>query len=189
MLTALPPRYPEGYSLPADANVAEYADRGWCFCESRWAMLTKDFDYTLDLGKLDGKQRDMKAIIIQVCTKGGARRPPITPEDFVAELQAKSFTNGKEDRPMVGELYRAAFVEEMGKAKELRYTGLGWGDEEMKALGKVVAMGALANLERLNLNANQIGDDGMIDFSRQIASGALPLLKVLGLNANQIGDD
>ena len=65
----------EGYSLPEGANTAEYRERGWvsrselepgssaaacsvggeravrarlppqCFCESSWAMLTKDFDF------------------------------------------------------------------------------------------------------------------------------------------------
>eukprot|EP00966_Prymnesium_polylepis_P114335 2641916-Prymnesium_polylepis.1 len=70
-----------------------------CFCESRWAMLTKDFDYALDLGKLTETEQDLKAII-KVCTKGGGRKAPMVPSDFVEELKAKSFTNGKEDRPM-----------------------------------------------------------------------------------------
>eukprot|EP00966_Prymnesium_polylepis_P020707 476505-Prymnesium_polylepis.1 len=33
-----------------------------CFCESRWAMLTKDFDFALDLGKLSQTEEDLEAI-------------------------------------------------------------------------------------------------------------------------------
>eukprot|EP00966_Prymnesium_polylepis_P250617 5795357-Prymnesium_polylepis.1 len=145
MLTALPLDYPEGYTLPSGANVAKYSNRGWCFCESRWAQLTKDFDYALDLGYLDGTQTDFKAII-RVCTRGGARRPPMTPADFLDELKAKSFTNGKEDRPMVGELYRKGFEMEMGQAKALNYSSLGWADMEMQLVSKVFSMGSLGSL-------------------------------------------
>ena len=152
-----------------------------CFCESRWAQLTKDFDYALNLGYLDGTQTDLKAII-DVCTQGGARRPPMTPADFLDELEAKSFTNGKEDRPKVGELYRKGFEMEMGQAKELNYSSLGWADMEMKSemvqLCKVISSGAMAKLTELYLGKNQIGDVGMAAFSRAIASGAMGLLTV-----------
>eukprot|EP00966_Prymnesium_polylepis_P209847 4860194-Prymnesium_polylepis.1 len=47
-----------------------------CFCESRWAMLIKDFDFALDLAKLTETEENLGAIV-QVCTKGGGRRPPM----------------------------------------------------------------------------------------------------------------
>eukprot|EP00966_Prymnesium_polylepis_P118842 2747005-Prymnesium_polylepis.1 len=102
-----------------------------CFCESRWAMCsqyTKDFGSALDLGKLSGMEENLDDIV-EACTKGAGRLPPMMPDDFVEELEAKSFTNGKEDRPMVGTLYRAAFEKQMGEAIRLKYSGLGWGDE------------------------------------------------------------
>eukprot|EP00966_Prymnesium_polylepis_P088004 2035998-Prymnesium_polylepis.1 len=86
MRTALVPQgYPDGYELPAGANVAAYFDRGWCFYESRWWHERPPGD------------QDM----IDECTKGGGRAPPIVPEDFAIALETKSFTNGKDDRPLV----------------------------------------------------------------------------------------
>ncbi|EOD33775.1 hypothetical protein EMIHUDRAFT_229279 [Emiliania huxleyi CCMP1516] len=53
-----------------------------------------------------------------------------------AELEKKSFTNGKDDTPLVKRLYEAAFEEQFGKATELIYNGLGWGDAEAAQLAK-----------------------------------------------------
>eukprot|EP00966_Prymnesium_polylepis_P158925 3673619-Prymnesium_polylepis.2 len=96
-------------------------------------MLTKDFDFSLDLGKLTGTETSLEDVV-KVCTQGGGRKPPMLPSDFVEALKAKSFTNGKEDRPMVGELYRIVYsVREAdgGGHYAAVYSGLGWGDEEM----------------------------------------------------------
>eukprot|EP00966_Prymnesium_polylepis_P120384 2781737-Prymnesium_polylepis.1 len=75
-------------------------------------MLTKDYDFALDLGKLTGTETSLDDVV-RVCTQGGGRKPPMLPINFVEALKAKSFTNGKEDRPMVGELYRTAFEKQI----------------------------------------------------------------------------
>ena len=150
-------------------------------------MLTKDFDYTLDLGKLSGAEDDLEEILEQ-CTTGGGREPPMMPGDFVEALKAKSFTNGKADRRMVGGLYGAAFETQMGKAIQLDYGGLEWGDAEMMLITKVASSGAMAKLERLYLRDNKVEDAGMSSFSDAIAAGALSNLTVLTLDENKIGD-
>lgn len=43
LLTALPPHYPVGYTLPPEAHVSAYWMRGWTFTEASWAMLTKSY--------------------------------------------------------------------------------------------------------------------------------------------------
>ena len=51
-----------------------------------------------------------------------------------------------------------------------------------------LAIGALANLEGLVFNRNQIGDVGIQAFVSAVANLALPRLRVLSLGANRIGD-
>ena len=76
----------------------------------------------------------------------GGRAPPLSKEDFWEELQRKSFTSKKADLPTVSGLYKAAFDKRLGEARNLNYTGLGWGDVEMLSLSKVIACGAMAGL-------------------------------------------
>eukprot|EP00966_Prymnesium_polylepis_P262986 6074543-Prymnesium_polylepis.1 len=151
-------------------------------------MLTKAYDLGIDVGKLSDAEKGFYEVEMAI-NKGGRRMPPLLPDDFAEELKAKSFTNGKEDRPMVGALYRTAFEMQMSEATKLMYCGLGWGDAEMVLVTKVVASGAMAKLEELNLNNNRIGDKGMKSFSIALASGAMVQLKVLYLAANKIGDE
>ena len=77
---------------------------------------------------------------------------------FAAELEKKSFTNGKDDTPLVKRLYEAAFEEQFGKATELIYNGLGWGDAEAAQLAKVLASAGQRRGSRRS--GNQIGDEG-----------------------------
>ena len=56
MLTAFPPDYEEEGRNIRSGNVEPYFDRGWCFCESSWAVLVKDSSIVLDLGKDTGAE-------------------------------------------------------------------------------------------------------------------------------------
>jgi len=170
--------------------VAKYFDRGWCATESSWASLTKDGILSLDLGKMsDGEEYDCR-ILMRDCTQGGGRRPPLLPSAFAAELETKSFTNGKDDKPLVKRLYEAAFQEQFGKATELRYVGLGWGDAEAAQLAEVLASGAAPRLETLRLNGNEIGDEGCKALAAALGKeGAAPRLEELYLGGNKIGDE
>ena len=90
--------FPDGHKAEDQAegtNVAKYFDRGWCFMEASWASLTKANALSLDLGKMrDGVEYDLLSLTLD-CTQDGGRRPPLLPSAFAAELESKSFTNGK----------------------------------------------------------------------------------------------
>ena len=153
--------FPDGHKAKDQAtgtNVAKYFDRGWCATENAWASLTKSSNLSLDLGLMRDRESYHFNNLILDCTKGG-RRPPLLPSVFAAELESKSFTNGKDDKPLVKRLYEAAFDEQFGKATVLIYN-LGWGDAEAAQLADVLASGAAPRLEALWLNGNQIGDEG-----------------------------
>ena len=57
-------------------------------------------------------------------------------------------------------LYEAAFEEQFGKATELSYQDIGWGDAEAAQLVELLASGAAPRLEELYLFDNEIGDEG-----------------------------
>ena len=144
-LTKLPPGYPQGFDFPPGMtpNVAEYFDRGWCFCESSVSGMAKDFDYVFDLAKFSGTKDELVGVIKE-CT--AERPPPLTPDDFALALSSKSFTSKKADEKMVADLYAATFHEQMGAATKLMYSNLQWGDAHVTQLCKVVASGALDHL-------------------------------------------
>ena len=183
--------FPDGHKVEDQAegtNVAKYFDRGWCVAENSLASLTKAMNLSLDLGLMRDKKYDYWSLIKE-CTKGGGRRPPMLPSVFAAELETKSFTNGKEDKPLVKQLYKAAFEEQLGKATELNYSGLGWGGAEAARLAVVLASGAAPRLEELNLAGNKIGDEGCKALAAALGKeGAVPRLEGLNLESNAIGD-
>merc|ERR1719238_2427139 len=128
--------------------------------------------------------------LIGDCVQAGGRRPPLLPSAFAAELESKSFTNGKDDKPLVKGLYEAAFKEQFGKATELNYNDLGWGDAEAAQLAEVLASGAAPRLEKLRLYGNKIGDEGCKALAAALGKeGAAPRLETLYLGVNKIGDE
>ena len=124
----------------------------------------------------DGKEYDFRSFRDD-CVQGGGRRPPLLPSAFAAELEKKSFTNGKDDKPLVKRLYEAAFEEQFGKATELLYIDLGWGDAEAAQLAEVLASGAAPRLWWLDLRGNEIGDEGCKALAAALKEGAAPSLE------------
>ena len=182
--------FPEGHKMEDQGegtNTAAYFQRGWCFTESSWAGLTKGFQLSLDLGLMrDDEEYNFHSFVGQ-CTKGGqlrakaiGRRPPLLPSHFAEELETKTFTNGKDDKPLVKKLYEAAFKEQFGKATLLGYDHLGWGDPELVQVAEVIASGAAPRVERLFLSANQIGNEGCKALAAALGKeGAAPRLEEL----------
>ena len=184
--------FPDGHTAEDQAegtNVAKYFDRGWCFTEACLASLTKSSSLSLDLGKMrDGEEKDYGEEcgceecgywdLVRECTQDGGRRPPLVPSAFAAELETKSFTNGKDDKPLVKRLYEAAFKEQFGKAIGVNYCMLGWGDAEAAQLAEVLASGAAPRLEDLWLDGNEtIRDEGCKALAAALKEGAAPSLK------------
>ncbi|EOD16896.1 hypothetical protein EMIHUDRAFT_451501 [Emiliania huxleyi CCMP1516] len=101
-----------------------------------------------------------RSAMISECAEGGDRWPPLLPSQFTERLDARAFTEGKDDKALVSRLYAGAFREEMRRATRLGYGGLGWGDAEAAQVARVIASGALPRLEALSFLLNDVGDDG-----------------------------
>ncbi len=76
--------------------------------------------------------------LVRACKAG--RAPPLTPADFAAQLEVKSFTSKKADLSTVGRLYADGFEQRFGEARELNYAELGWGDHEANMVAKVLTL-------------------------------------------------
>ena len=205
MLTKLPEGYPKGYTLPAAAKLrvaasaiapeggkgaAEYFNRGWCFTESSLCAMTKDYDFVFDLGKLSDEMISSgmgHEDIRKVCAAEGARPPPRLPPLFDQMVSQKSFTNGKDDMPIVKKVQRSAFTHEFEKVHVLNFCRLDWGDDEATAIADIVTQYASAagNLTDLRLHFNHVGDAGAAALAECLVT--VPSLKELRLNGNKIG--
>mmetsp|Transcript_11577 Transcript_11577/g.34010 ORF Transcript_11577/g.34010 Transcript_11577/m.34010 type:complete len:384 (-) Transcript_11577:365-1516(-) len=91
-LTTWPQGYPDGYEL-AGANVAQYIDRGWCFSESCWSALTKDFAKSLDLGLYSGTKRRLHGTNGVLAECADSRHPPLLPGEFAKQARAHHFAH------------------------------------------------------------------------------------------------
>ena len=198
-MTRMPENWPQDYNLPKNANVADYINRGWCYTEQCWASLTKDYDFSLDLGRLPplvlsgsptrSARMSTKREIIEACTKGGGRRPPLTPEQFDEEVSKRAFTNGKDDKPLVQKLYKDECASRLGSASSITYASLGWGDVEALQLADVLASGATPQLAVFDLHDNKFHDKGIKALAAAFATpDVLPNLESLDLRSCRIGE-
>ena len=183
-LTRLPKGYPTGFKFPpgVEPNLADYINRGWCFCESSVSNLIKDSQMVLDLGKFDEESMTDFVDVTMGCIAN--RDPPLTPSEFRPELATKSFTSKNADEEMVNRLFEEEFNKRMGGVTELHYAGLKWTDKAAVAVSKVIATGVLKKLETLFLMNNQIGDAGVMALAEAAGKGTLPKLKSLCIDGN-----
>ena len=152
MLTAFPPDYSDKRRYKPSGNVAPYPGRGWCFCESAWATMVKSAYLVMDLGvdptnEMGGQEGQGWYSWWKRSSQG--RGAPLLPDRFKEQLEDKNFTNGKDDKPLVAELYRKSFVACFEKATKLVYAGIGWGDAQAAALAAVLGAGAAPKLRTL----------------------------------------
>lgn len=173
--------------MPAGAHVSGYWGRGWTFTEASWAMLTKTYAKVLDLSRLSGTKRSYVGMRDE-CIADGGRRPPLTPTQFVVQLAERTFTNGKEDRPLVSRLYRDGFTAQFERAHSLVYGGLGWGDAECEQLVHVLKEVPCASLTRLVLDDNRLGDSAARRLAKVFGEKRFDRLEHLGLYGNVITD-
>ena len=180
-LTCFPEGYPQGYTLvTAGANVKDYPDRGWTFTESCWASMSKPRDLTLDLGLLNvdalASFSFPRVGLVKQCTQGGGRLPPPLPADFARLIEDKSFTNGKDDRPLVVRLYAEAFERNMGQASTLDYSDLKWGDDESRQVRSLLP--SASGLKSLSMTGNAIHYDEATQLANAVL--AVPTLESFG---------
>jgi len=186
-ITKLPDGYPSGFDFPKGnpPNTAGYFERGWCFCESSVSNLTKDSFKVLDLGAISGTTTKFSDALMECCRT--QRRPPISPQQFTLELATKKFTSKAADEKKVSNLYKNAFKNQMGPAKVLEFSMLGWGHEELAVLAQALTAEALPNLEVLDLSRNPMGDAGCTALAKAFAAGASPNLTKLFLSGSHLG--
>merc|ERR1712039_952365 len=111
-----------------------------------------------------------------------ARRPPILPDDFEHQMQAKTLTNGK-DRAVLVDLQRAVTTTVLRSVELLDFASLGWGDADAQQLSK--ALPWCCALTDLRLNANNIGPPGASAIAEALKVNAV--LTSCDLEYNHIG--
>lgn len=117
----------------ADLDVFPDA-RGWPTFERSLANMATPGAHVLDFSLLDGRCKDWRRTS-EACR--ASRCPPPVPEIFSREMQERKFTVPT-DQAVVEALYRAAFEDVMGSAKELDLHGLDWGDSEAQRLAEAL---------------------------------------------------
>ena len=194
-LTALPPDYPAAFVeyLSASPNSASYDERGWCFAESAVSNLVKPYTQVLDLSRFEvdipGSAPAHGQCVLQqlvvACRVG--RSAPMTPAEFNARLEEKTFTFYEADVPTVQDLYRAAFEQRFSRATRLAYVDLGWTDGDLACLCRVIETGAVRASKSLDLTSNQITEEGMrllyetlTGRPRALVAPALEVVELLG---------
>lgn len=139
-----------------------YGDRGWPNFECRISQLIKPDHAVLDLGLLGRaffREQAMRKTVERLrleCAAG--RLPPVLPEEFDKQVTTKRFTNGTTDLPMVQRKYRTAFEATVAQTTLLSFNDLGWDDEDLAKLVKVLPL--CRHLRKLDLRGNLIGDRG-----------------------------
>mmetsp|Transcript_36218 Transcript_36218/g.84956 ORF Transcript_36218/g.84956 Transcript_36218/m.84956 type:complete len:542 (+) Transcript_36218:143-1768(+) len=170
-LTGVPSEEPRGYN-----------DRGWTLFEN--IMIdAKGGDWNRwSFGSFDpnGHWTDAYAFFSEA--RPPARRVLLTPEDFEEALEQRRqkvqalnlplFTNAADDKA-VPERYREAFWH-MTRATKLNYCELGWGDEELRLVTRILP--SYCDLEVLELSNNKFTVHGV----NQLAL-VIPRLKNLQL--------
>ena len=109
------------------------------------------------------------------------------PSEFAKELETKEFYNREHDMPLVAGLYKQVFREELNKVRKLEFHKMGWKCDEVSALARVVASGAVPNLHELNVSFNEFGDPGAKKLAAALIK-ALPPLDVFEFKGNPFGD-
>ncbi|CAK0896710.1 unnamed protein product [Prorocentrum cordatum] len=143
MLTRFPDDYDNFAKYTRFGNIAPYFDRGWCFCESSWAMLTKPSYFLVVLGRATGDE--IRYYGFADCslmhTGSAGRKAPALPDAFEAELHSKGFTNGKDDRPRVAELYPVGVRAALRVRRVAVLRGPGMGGRGGQAAGRGACFG------------------------------------------------
>lgn len=117
----------------------------------------------------------------KACVVG--RSPPITPEAASELLESKHF-QGPVQRKAAKQCYRTTFQAAVDGCQQLVLARLGWGDEDMNTLSKVLP--TCTHLRDLFLEGNRIGDEGA-RYLGEVLPKCQALQEVL-LGKNFLGD-
>jgi Ca2+-binding EF-hand superfamily protein len=135
-------------------GVTEYEARGWTTFEHTVSDMLTESCKLMDFGDYDEETCTSWFQTSQVCTE--ARRPPLVPEAFAADLATKVLTK-EADRSIVENLYSQTFAEIMGACKVLKYKGSGWTMRQIATYANSLAHCTRANT--LSLTMNTVGSN------------------------------
>lgn len=147
-ITKFPPGYPRGYDLSEGANRAEYYERGWPFVESCLISLQK---HRISAVK-DLCHSNADALVLP--------RVPMVPSRMEQKLQQVSFTNAKDDRPLVLKLYEFQFVRHFTSLTDLSIDDAEWNDDHLMQMAEIIRMNHVPNLKEISLKENVFGERG-----------------------------
>ena len=126
-------------------------------------------------------------IVEQLIATGGAGQLPL-----IAKLDRRSSSIAKVHLEPLKTLHQPPFALSwraiLVSTSLVKHGGGRICDADLQALSAALSKGALPNLEKLPLYANQIGNVGISALASACANGALPALQDLRLSGNQIGD-
>ena len=80
------------------------------------------------------------------------------PEKLEEILKTLAFSNAKEDRPIVLQLYKNEYARRIAQAEAINFRHLNWGDEEIIQVAN--SLQHTKKLESLNLSRNHFGVAG-----------------------------
>lgn len=171
-VTQLPAMYPRGYNLSTqDARVVPYEGRGWTVAETAFASLScrnnksKSLLDISDIRSLDVHgQTSSPLFALKVSPV------PLSPRKFRKVISSCSFMNKTTDLPVLCRQYEIFFKETLCQAKELIYTSMGWGDEEVIEFAKILESYEFPKLERIDLSWNNISLPGFRRLNQAIVN-------------------
>jgi hypothetical protein len=150
--------------------------------------MVKSSKRVIDLSCVTRTHTTLKSLLTE--SHQAQRMPPLTPQEFEERVTSKTFTNGHADIPLTTKLYEASFAAHFGRARELAYHSLKWGDAEGRAVATMLASGACASLTNIFMTDNQMGDDGAHALAAVLAdSRLLPRIERVTLSKNPIGPE
>lgn len=154
-------------------GIPSYDVSGWCTFERMIAGVLTDVGRVWDVGRIaaehlplfaqDTGVQAMTALTAWCTTSSDGspfRCPAMTPQRFRTLLDAKTFTNGKEDHDLVASLYEGFLEMGLGAATKLSFPECSWGDADVAALATDV-LPLCPRLRKLNISANPFGDAGL----------------------------
>lgn len=137
-----------------------YHERGWTTFEYQLAMMIKPSNLSelaawcqlLDLGSDESSDVGISTDF--------QRPPPAGPLAFFEGQSCgdKTYTSGSDRDTLVAPKFKRTIFELLGGINELSYERLGWGDEQLVELSRVLPLCGL--LRALRLEGNLIGDRG-----------------------------
>lgn len=143
-------KYCEGQGHP-------YHNRGWTTWERAVAnILTESTDFVLDLGQLPEDKRRADMCEIRYFCKV-ARMPPYACDHFQVLIEAKHFTCGGTDLPLIRANYTRNFSHALACMRRANFAFAGWSCSEFAAFFN--ALRHCRNLAKLELYSNQLDDD------------------------------